>query len=379
MKGFWDSDRYADDYQNIPEVNAVINLEARAFSSGVLKVVNDKGETQEKDEMQIRLQSPNWFQDQKEFMRQTRLNRNVYGDEYIYAIAPAGMPDKPKAIYTLPPNLVEAKYTGSKLWYEFFNGEVPQIDYTYKIKNEKRKLIRENLIHFNDNKIGHGDDQDFFKGESKLKALAAVRFNLRASYESRGVILKHRGALGILSNNQKDVAGSVSIDPTEKERLQNEYAGKYGGLEGQYNLIITDADLRWQQMSVSPDRLGLFEETEAGLFKVCDAYGVPVELFSSKNKVAYENQRQARKGLYTEQIIPSANEWAAGLNQRYMKNSKNKIVVDYMHLAIFQEDLRERANTLQTMVNALSKMLQDGVITIVEYKEELIRFGIGVK
>lgn len=328
--------------------------------------------------MQLRLQSPNWFQDQKEFMRQTRLNRNVYGDEYILAIAPSGMPDKPQALYTLPPDLVDSKYKGSKLWYEFFGDERPEIEYTYKYKGTKRKLVRENLIHFNDNKIGYdGEEQDFFKGESKLKALASVRFNLRAAYESRGVILKHRGALGILSNNQKDVAGSVDIDPKEKERLQNEYSNKYGGLEGQYNLIITNSDLKWQQMTVSPDRLGLFDETEAGLNKLCDAYGTPVELFSSKNKVAYENQRQARKGLYTEQVIPSANEWAAGLNQRYMRNSKNKIVVDFMHLAIFQEDLKERANTLQIMVNALSKLLQDKVITIEEYKAELKRFGIG--
>ena len=196
------------------------------------------------------------------------------------------------------------------------------------------------------------------------------------AYESRGVILKHRGALGILANAGKDGTGSpLPLDAGERERLQAEYK-KYGGLDGQYSLIISDSNLRWQQMGVNPDRLGLFEEIEKDFDRILDAFGIPPEMFASKQGATYENQAQAEKGLYLRTIIPEANERAAAMTARFFPNGEARVIVDFGHLPIFQDDLNEHANALKIVVEALSKAYNDGAIELEQYQAELIKYGM---
>jgi phage portal protein BeeE len=198
------------------------------------------------------------------------------------------------------------------------------------------------------------------------------------AYETRGVLLKNRGALGILSNATSDKIGAIPLDPDERDRVQQEYSREYGGLDGQRQLIITSADLRWQQMAISPDKMGLFQETEADFNKILDAFGLPSELFVRAAGSTYENQKQARKGAYVDTIIPDANEWISGINNKYRKGAKTKLIMDYMHLPIFQEDLKTRGDAMTAVFNAMSKAMQDGALTIEEYKAEVKKFGIKI-
>jgi hypothetical protein len=92
----------------------------------------------------------------------------------------------------------------------------------------------------------------------------------------------------------------------------------------------------------------------------------------------YENQKQARKGAYVDTVIPDANEWISGINNKYRKGAKTKLIMDYMHLPIFQEDLKSRGEAMTQVFNAMSKAMVDGALTIEEYKNEVAKFGIKV-
>lgn len=379
MGSIWEDKQYLRDFNEIPEINAVINLKARAFSLGRLYVADQNGVELPNDPINLLLQSPNWFQDQKEFMRQTKINHEIFGNEYLYASMPVGRPEKTEQLFTLPPAQVDIKIKTKEPFYTIARADGPaSVDYVIDVNGNRRTLPNGSIIHFNDNRVD-GEYKDFnesaLKGVSKMRALSAPRTNIRYSYESRGVILKRRGASGILSNDSKDIAGAPSIDPKEIERIQNEYA-KYGGLEGQFDLIITDANLRWQQMAPSPDRLPLYDESNEAFRKFIDAYGAKVELFSSKTGTTFENQKQAWKSFYNDTVIPEANEWAAGLSKFLMPGSKNKIIIDYSFLPMFQEDMAARGMALNTLVSALSKALMDGAISLAQYQKELERFGI---
>jgi len=287
------------------------------------------------------------------------------------------MPEKIKALFTLPPNLVTAEYT-EKTPYFLFTEAPEGVKYKIKYDSVEREIDSAQIIHLNDNRvtIKTAVDKELLTGESKLQSLRAVINNIKMAYESRGVILKHRGALGILGNAGKDGTGSpLPLDPQERERLQSEYRN-YGGLGDQYQIIISDSNLKWQQMGVNPDRLGLFEEIEKDFDKVLDAFGIPPELFASKEGSTYENQYQAEKGLYLRTIIPEANERAQALTAKLLAETKNRVVVDFSHLPIFQEDLNQHGAALKTVVEALSKAYQDGAITIEQYQAELIKYGI---
>ena len=195
------------------------------------------------------------------------------------------------------------------------------------------------------------------------------------AYETRGTILRNRGALGLLSNATSDKVGMIPLDPEERDRVQRAYNKNYGGLKGQFQLLITGADLRWQQMGVNPDRLGLFDETREDFNKIIDSYGMKSDLFVRQIGSTFENQKQAEKSAYVNTIIPEANEWIGAFNRKYRNGAKTSLIMDYLHLPIFQEDLKARGESLGATVNALSKALTDGAITLEQYQTELQKYG----
>ena len=363
----------------VPEVNAVINMKANARSNGHFKVVDDNGNEYPNEPILKLLAKPNWFQAGKEFVKQTTIFHEVFGNEYLYGLFPVGFGfEDSKALFTLPPNLVKAEYKEKGMFFSFTE-QPKEIQYLFKRTGQDDMNIPvEQIIHMNDNRasIKAGNDKNILTGESKLKALSAPINNIKMAYQSRGVVLKYRGANGAWVTKGKDNVGPIPIEPKEKEELQQAMAS-YGTLEGQNQDIITNADLAWvQRGSNNPQNLGLYQETEESFNKILDAYGTPSEIFVRQKGATFENQRIAERGMYVRTIIPEANEWTMGLNAKYYPDGKKKLICDFSHLEIFQDDLKKRADAVAQMVNALSKMLQDQAINIEEYKAELKKYGI---
>jgi phage portal protein BeeE len=377
----WNKEDYLKSFLDIPELNAVICTKARMFGNGCIKEVDSNGEEIENSKLVNILNNPNWFQSGQEFRRQTKLFREIFGNEYLFELFPVGRDlesASSKALYTLPPNWMEVEYNAPLPF--FMYTETPDgVKYKINYKNKEYPIPTDTIIHLNDDRVQmsdkYGNSGNMLKGESKLKALTPATNNLKMAYETRGTLLKNRGALGILSNATSDKVGAIPLDPEEKKRIQQEYTVGYGGLEGQSQLIISTADLRWQQMSISPDKMGLYTETAADFDKIIDSYGMKRELFAG-NSATYENQKEAKKSVYIDTIIPDANEWIAGFNKKYRAGAKTKLIMDYFHLPLFQEDLEARGRSLDANINALSKALQDQAITIDQYKTELEKFGI---
>lgn len=373
---------YLNSFNEIPELNAIINYKARAFSAGVIRALDSKGNEIENDPIVTLLKKPNWFQSEKEFLRQTKLFHEIFGNEYVYSFFGVGSkPIKTKAIYTLPPNLVRCEYESEKPF--FLNDDQTKypdgVKYTYTLDKDKDLPI-EQIIHLNDNRVSitDRDRKSMLCGESKMKGLTVAINNIKMAYETRGQILADRGALGILSNKSADIAGQIPVSAEDRDEVHKQYSGIYGGLKGQKRVIITNADLRWQEMSVSPDKLGLFKETEEDFYKMCDAYGTPCELFASSKGATYVNKNEARKDLYDNTTIPEANEWIGALSNYYYPDGNVTLVMDYSHLSIFQEDLELNAAALGNLVKGLSQAFADGAITVQEYQFELNKIGLAV-
>lgn len=364
----------------VPEVNAVINMKANAFSNGRPKVVDDKGKEYPDEPILKLLKSPNWFQAQKEFMKQTKIFHEVYGNEYLYGFFGVGFKlEDTKALFTLPPNLVKSEYKEKQSFF-LFKETPPGVKYYLKQPGENDVPIpNEQIIHLNDNRITikAANDKNLLAGESKLKALAAPINNIKMAYQSRGVILRDRGANGAWVTKSKEGTGApMPLDPKEKEDFQSRL-GQYGTLDGQNQDIITNVEMAWvQRGSNNPQNLGLFQECEESFNKILDSFGTPSEIFVRQKGATFENQRIAERGMYVRTIIPEANEWAAALNSVFYPDGKKKLIFDYSHLEIFQDDLKKRADALTSMVTALSKAFADKAISIEEYKEELKKYGI---
>lgn len=376
----WNNQNYLKDYLEVPEVSAVVGILVRAFANGRLRTISKSNgkDVVTTDAITKIIANPNWMQSQAEFVMQTKLFREIFGNEYIYLLTPVGLPNSIKAMTSLPPQIVSVENNNTSDTPYFKSTEKPKdTRYYYEWNGVKQEIdYLNNLIHINSN-AANITPSNYIVGESSLASLQPAIQNIRSAYEARNVIITNRGALGILSNDSKDAVGSTkAMDPKAQKDLQDDFA-KYGMSKSQWQVIITNMSLKWQQMSIDVAGLKLFEECEADTQRICDKYGVPYELLGASKGTTFANKNEANKLLYQNTIIPQAIEWVGALNDRFdTKNKSYEIAMTYDHLPVMQENLKERGASLTLTTNAMSKALADGAITIQQYQNELKKYGI---
>jgi hypothetical protein len=146
--------------------------------------------------------------------------------------------------------------------------------------------------------------------------------------------------------------------------------------------ILTSLKVSYSNMNASAKNMGLFEECIEDTGRICDAFGVPYKLLSSAQAGTLNNSggdiKEARKQMFEETIIPDAQEKINSLNNTIIGDVKSWYITgDYKHLPVFDEDRKQRAMSLKLMVEALDKAYQSGAITLAEYSNELLKYGIG--
>ena len=365
--------KYYTWYSQIPELQIVLNKKADAHANVNQRVVNKKTGEEVINEVSKILENPNWFQSHKELIKQSVLFREINGNEYIYFLKPVGF--GARAMYTMPSHLVEVDTQDTPpFWLE--SKEPEQIKYKISWNDKKYQLDTKSIIHLNDNRVDMSQKK-YLTGQSKLEALSDPIKNIKAAYEARGELIINHGAIGILSNDNKDgIGASIPLMEKDKEDLQNQYK-KYGLTKNKWHVMITNQSLKWQQMAVDISRMKLFEEVKEDTIKICDAYGVPYELLGSDKGVTFANKEEAEKQFYQDKIIPEANERTQALNRYFETEGQSwEIISTFEHLPIFGDNLKEKAMALNQLTTGLSKALADQAITIDQYKAELTKYGI---
>lgn len=361
---------------SLPEVASIFNKRASAKSNARIQVVNKKSGEPMENNLSRLLANPNFFQSTKEYINQASLFRDIYGNEYDYLFFGVGIkPENAKSMTSMVPAFIKIDYKSDTLY--FMESEEPNIVYKYTFNGLTTPIPSEQIIHMNDNRVHISrQDETLLKGESKLKSLMMPLVNIQAAYEARGILIKNRGALGILSNDTKDGIGStLPLEDKEKENLQNQYR-QYGINAGQHQIIITNMALKWQKMGIDIDKLKLFEEVREDAIKIAEAYNYPPELlvFEKSPTLFGENKKAAERSWYQNSIIPEVQEKIQAMNKKFQtENKPYHIIATFDHLAIFQENRKEEVAVFAMTVTALSKALADEVITIEEYRAELVR------
>lgn len=359
-------------YNRCPPLKSIIGKRAKAFNSGELQILNTNtgnfatGMKSLKD----KLKRPNVLQSGDQFFAQHNIYLDIFGYCPVLIIRPSGMEEEISSLWNLPPWLFDIDYTSKwlqqtriegiyKKYFMFWNGEKIELD----MKN----------VHFVfDDGIGTECDTNLTIPDSRLISLEYPVSNIIACYKSRNTLITKRGAIGILSNEAKDGdAGSIPMKPGEKDSIQKDFA-KYG-LTGQpYQIIITDAQLKWQQMGFATKDLMLFEEIEDDINRLCDAYGYPAPLIARGKDTTFNNQKQARKDLIENTIIPEADSRNEQFSRILFGDESNySITRDYSKLTVFQEDEKLKAESRLAVNNACEKEYKNGLITKNDWRERL--------
>lgn len=187
--------------------------------------------------------------------------------------------------------------------------------------------------------------------------------NIIKNYESRGVIMERRGALGILSPDGKDAAGPIPANDIEKEQLQKDYR-KYGLSKDQWQIIISTIPMKFTSMAMNMRDLMLLEMAEDDIKTLCVAIGFEFNLLPWGSDTAFANKNIGEKRQYQDYTIPEAENLMFQFTDcTGVDNYGYEYALDYSHVACLQADEKEKSEVRRNNVNSVSIQMSKGLIT----------------
>lgn len=357
-------------YLQVPELQAIIAYKARVASQMKIIAVDDAGERIEKPNVDTTalFRNPNPIQRFNEFFIQYYSLRTIFGNAFIHPVFGID-PSMTRTLWNLPPMDAEVVPVNNNL-IPFNMTEKDEIIEAYKFFFNGNRIIykSDEIIHFNDNQIQF-DRKKWLLGDSKIRPLIQACENIKNAYEARGILIQN-SALGFLSNETQDAQGTADLNPDDKDALQKEFKEKYGLTRNKWQVILTNARLRWVPMVVNMTNLKLFEEVDADFRTIANQMNFPPEILQTES--TYENKQKAIKQLYQEAIIPECDEWLEGLSEGLKLDFL--LQSDFSHISILQEDLNARSQALNYASTALSKAVQAGIISPADAEEQLKKY-----
>lgn len=367
-------------YYDNPVVQAIINIKAEAFANMRFKVKDLKsGEITPLNEyeddngvLNKLLSKPNPLQSTFEWLRQAKVNYEVFGESFTYASLPVAFEknftyEDITVLNNLPPYAIATVLTGN--WLDATTKDEIIKNYVLTSFNGKKRILETNsVMHINNVNIKF--DQNFTNGRSDLLALQKPISNIDYAYESRNVMIRKRGAQGAWTSEKKDEAlGSMPLSDKEIEIVQESFS-KYGLLEDQYQQIISPLPLKWQQTVMNVKQLMLFEEIESDAIAIAVSKGVPEDLvryYIKKGGLAKENNA-SEKRLYDSTIIPEAVDFMIGLNNFFNTAELGiELIGSFDHLNILQEDKKEESETQKNKEATALSAFKIGAIKYNDY------------
>lgn len=357
-----------DAYNRCPPVSAIINRKAQAFVNGkiwILEVDDDKvSEKPAAKEMARIMQRPNPLQSWKDFEAQLYIYMQLFGFAICLPIKPFGFKDKlaTSSMWNIPAHWIDFDATQEKF---NANGGIALTEIVITYNGVTTILQISDLIIIRDfTPSFHNHSFLTFPG-SKLNAVDYAINNVIGAYESRNVLINYRGALGILSGD----GGTGQYTPIpmtkdQKETLQRDFK-RYGLKNRQFQVILTSAQLKWQQMGYATKDLMLMEEVQESTIQICGNLNFPPFILGLA-KTTYNNMDAAEKDLYQNATIPDAESIYEQLSDWFELKAKYGIYLskDYSHIPVLQEDKESQGRAMSYMTQSLDLQWKNDWITL---------------
>jgi phage portal protein BeeE len=360
-------------FNEISELHQVVDKKAAMLSNGIFKLVKADNEDEEIDapELMALLENPNVLQSQNKWLHNYSTQLDVYGNQFMYFNWANSLQKVPTSIVNISPRYLDPILTGRVYDQASMDGIIKN----YKFKQgDIEKIYKTKDILW----TKHDDLDNPVVGRSPLVSLKFPLSNTKLAYQYFNVISGESGALGMISGETRDGAGSLPMSEKDRTALEKQYTADYGIQEGKKKVAIVSSNVKYTPTSPVTKDLQLQEQIDANKLVICDQYGLDINIFSSKNST-YENVRQALIGSYNNSIIPAANALTQSLSEQLKIDDDKKLILDYSHLSILQEDEKEKADIVKAQLDSVTQAVSAGLIDNVQAADILNNsFGLEV-
>lgn len=374
----WKNDRfYYLAYQDIPQLNSVVNRLSDAFIRGKKQIKTSEGELSDNPLSEV-LSNPNPLQSKFEFWETFYRNLQVFERVHVLKLQTGKEIHKLIVLPTIDVEIVAASNFNVKtgLVQEDFIG-----GYKFTFKGVEVPLEAKDVWTYTGSSLS-GDTNGYLYPDNKMRSLLKPLSNIELNYTSRNELIKSHGAIGMISSDNKDADGTVTLTPAEKKDIQEDFK-KYLLATGEYKYIITTSALKWTPMSISVKDMMFAEGLQIDTNTIADVMNYPAGLMSAgQSETKYSNLPELRQMVYTDNIISNSQKIDWSFNQEFKEQlGTDKLVTDYSHIEVLQADKEKTAaaNKKETEnISLLNNQIYNGIITKDVGVNQLIQQGYSV-
>tara|TARA_R110000744_G_scaffold61010_2_gene126284 strand:+ start:453 stop:1661 length:1209 start_codon:yes stop_codon:yes gene_type:complete len=359
-----DFDNLGDVYHRSAHLKTVVNAKAELLSFGKWKVLDIDGNEIEDPILDL-LNNPNPLQSSADFKKSISINKSIYGNAFIYknGVFQGTDMEAIKQLWIMNSNDMEVIPTGKY----YRQNKISDIVARYVLDNgvELDNFTPDEIIRLKETGI------ELLVEHSKVKTLQPQITNILEAYQARKVLISERGAIGYMSveNNSGNL---IPMSPKEKEAIEKKNQTNYGIKKGQNRVNWSTQPLKFTPTVFKTKDLMLFEEVEDDYNVIIDAFGYNRNLLSTTKGTTFENVKESLKLVIQTTIIPEG-EAIAGAIQASMP-LEGKLVLDYSHLPIMQENQREQAEVMKLKTETYANLLATDSILMSddEFEENIL-------
>ena len=339
-----------------PSVNQVIRKKSAMFSNMELKLVDKEGNVITDPIFDNFINNINIYQGLNSFLKTYIEQKDVYGNVFIYKNKPSNIQTYPTSV-----NLISARYLKPVLTGKVFDQvSLESVIKNYELYNVNgiiNKTFEQDEILW----LRNTDIDDPLVGVSPLKSLKYPITNTKYAYDYLNSISSKKGAIGILSDNNKSPMGGMPLKSEEKAKIENAYIDDYGVEDGKRKVIVSQSALQWQPMTYPTRDLLLLEQIDAYFLTIIDHFGLNVNIFSSKSQT-FENVKNSLIQVYQDTIIPEAYLFCQEFTKFLGLQNGQKIVPSFEHVKILQDN---------SIVESITQLVQTNILTPLQAQEIL--------
>lgn len=347
-------------------LDAVLFEKVSAIKDARYWLYDDKGNEVDRPKEMERVMAPNNYENLAQFVAKVEFFSQLYGKAYIAKVKPVGVPGGVQ-LHVLPnPLVVENKKVSGTA---SFTPRTNLLNYTVSIDGK-------NFVTLQPEEVEEVCDIAFqrsaFGGStSRLVALEEPINTFVSSYKATNELLVNRGMLGIITAKGPGASGHL-YTKEENDELLNQLERKYGIMRGKSKYAISSRDLAYIPISSTIKDLGVETIRESCKKDICYTYQIPSVLLDVSGST-FNNFAEAKKKLYTSDIIPSANNIADVLTKIFEWKGL-RLVATFDHLDIFQNSKRAQAAGLASLITAIDKAMETGLLDLEQGKNMLLKY-----
>lgn len=334
---------------------------------GEVYVTDDEGNEDKFTEWAEFLKNPNPLQTWASFVRDVEISLRLFGFCPI-AVNRGVSTLPPSSMYVIRPELFHIEGSGRYYQQVELDGIIDRVFIQWG--RDRINLQEGEYFIIHNGSIEYNPSVKELQFTSVADSLSRPVSNWMAAMSASNVLLTNGGPKGVLYNDYQDAMGNNPMTTSEKEEIHRRFNAKYGITGDKSPIFISPKKLGWLPMDFNADQLKLHEEDERCTAKICGAFGLNQNLFADAK---YDNQESAKKAAYQDVIIPDSKVICEAITKHILPEGAT-MTLDFSDVECLQKSKKDEAGTLQTAANAVKVLLDTGLITFDEAREEISNY-----